>query len=84
MVADMPRFTTTVKPVRAAARSSGVLCIERAPIIRASTCGSSWTTCSTSSGSAITGNPVARRASSSSARPSAPMPWKASGAVRGL
>ncbi len=39
MVADMPRLTTTGRPVRAAARSSGVLCMERAPIISASTCG---------------------------------------------
>src|SRR5487761_1719912 len=80
----MPRFSTTGKPERPAARSSGVFCIDRVPISRASTRPAIRSTCSSESGSTSTGRPVSARADSTRARPASPIPWKASGRVRGL
>src|ERR1039458_7391112 len=52
--------------------------------MKASTRPVSISTCSTESGSTSTGLPVSVLAFSTSARPSSPIPWKASGRVRGL
>ena len=68
-------------PLCPAARSSGVLCIERAPISNASTWPRSTSMSSAASGSAITGNPVTRRASSSSGKPAMPEALERSRAV---
>ena len=83
-VADMPRFSRTGMPLRPAARSSGVFCIERAPIIITSAWPRSISMSATPSGSATIGRPVRSRASSSRRNPRAPKPWKECACVRGL